>query len=148
MLEKVSNDESFGLLMKRHIYECLDYLLQNGIDFYIFSDISLIGFAPELPEEIKKTFKAPIVMFVLSGYTFQSAILSKEEISFEAGFGKDNFASVVKVPLNAIVQIGIENQGILTNISNPKKPVSKTDNTQKSLSIFKSNPNNKHIIKK
>lgn len=145
MLDEILDDEKFSLLMKMHIYECLDYLLQNNRTFSIMANIDLVSFSPELPDHIKQNFNQPIIIFALAGYTLESAILSEDEIKFEAGFGKENFASVVKFPLGAVVQILVENSPILVNFSIHKEPINKVE---RSKAAFLSNPNNKNLFKK
>lgn len=145
MLDEILGDEKFALLMKMHVYECADYLLQNEKPFSVMANADLVNFEPELPSSIKDNFTQPVIVFALAGYTFESAILSENELSFEAGFGKDNFASVVKFPLGAVVQILVENSPILVNFSIYKEPKNKLE---KSMAAFLSNPNNKNLFKK
>ena len=73
------------------------------------------------------------------------AKLTPEELSFEAGFGKENFASVVSFPLGAIMQILVENSPILVNFSIYK---SQKNQLERSMSALMSNPNNKDLFKK
>lgn len=145
MLDEILDDEKFSAMMKRHVFECIEYLLKNDRTFSAMANLDLVKFDPELPEYISSTFTAPVIVFTLAGYTFSSAKLTPEELSFEAGFGKENFASVVSFPLGAIVQILVENSPILVNFS-----VYKTQKSQleKSMSALMSNPNNKDLFKK
>ena len=145
MLDEILDDEKFSAMMKRHVFECIEYLLKNDRTFSAMANLDLVKFDPELPEYISSTFTAPVIVFTLAGYTFSSAKLTPEELSFEAGFGKENFASIVSFPLGAIVQILVENSPILVNFS-----VYKTQKSQleKSMSALMSNPNNKDLFKK
>nr|WP_315017466.1 hypothetical protein [uncultured Campylobacter sp.] len=145
MLDEILDDEKFSAIMKRHVFECVEYMLKNDRAFSAMANLDLVKFDPELPEYISSTFTAPVIVFTLAGYTFSSAKLTPEELSFEAGFGKENFASVVSFPLGAIVQILVENSPILVNFS-----VYKTQKSQleKSMSALMSNPNNKDLFKK
>lgn len=145
MLDEILDDEKFSAMMKEHVFECIEYLLKNDRSFSAMANLDLVKFDPELPEYISSTFTAPVIVFTLAGYTFSSAKLTPEELSFEAGFGKENFASVVSFPLGAIVQILVENSPILVNFS-----VYKTQKSQleKSMSALMSNPNNKDLFKK
>lgn len=145
MLDEILDDERFAAMMKRHVFECIEYLLKNDRTFSAMANLDLVKFDPELPEYISSTFTAPVIVFTLAGYTFSSAKLTLEELSFEAGFGKENFASIVSFPLGAIVQILVENSPILVNFS-----VYKTQKSQleKSMSALMSNPNNKDLFKK
>ena len=145
MLDEILDDEKFSAMMKRHVFECVEYLLKNDRSFSAMANLDLVKFDPELPEYIRSTFTAPVIVFTLAGYTFSSAKLTPEELSFEAGFGKENFARIVSFPLGAIVQILVENSPILVNFS-----VYKTQKSQleKSMSALMSNPNNKDLFKK
>ncbi|CAD7289665.1 hypothetical protein LMG7974_01742 [Campylobacter majalis] len=143
MLQKVLGDEKFGLLMKMHVYECMQYLLENEINFSIMTNLSLVSFSPPLPDSVSRNFNLPAIVFMLAGYTFDSAVLSDDEISFEAGFGEQNYASTVTVPLGAVLQIAINDNPILINFANATPPKRKISNLEKSIKIFKSNPNNK-----
>ena len=147
MLEKILDDEQFALLMKMHVHECIDYLLQNDCPFSVMANLDLVKFEPELPHEIMSKFKAPAIVFTLDGYTFSSAKLTQDKLSFEAGFGADDFASLVSFPLGAVVQILVENSPILINFSIHKDKEEK-NKTQKSMSIFMSNPKNREFFNK
>ena len=145
MLDEILDDEKFSAMMKEHVFECIEYLLKNDRSFSAMANLDLVKFNPELPEYIMSTFTAPVIVFTLAGYTFSSAKLTPEELSFEAGFGKENFASVVSFPLGAIVQILVENSPILVNFSIYK---SQKNQLEKSMSALMSNPNNKDLFKK
>lgn len=147
MLDEILDDEKFSLLMKMHIYECIDYLLQNNRAFSVMANLDLVKFEPELPSEISSHFRPPVVVFTLDGYTFESAKLSQDMLSFEAGFGADDFASFVSFPLGAIVQILIENSPILINFSIHKEK-QEPNKMEKSMSMFMSNPKNREFFKK
>ncbi|MGG7048298.1 MULTISPECIES: hypothetical protein [unclassified Campylobacter] len=144
MLNELLNNEKFALLMKMHVYECVDFLLQNGTDFAIVANLDLTSFEPPLPDEIAGSFSHKVIVFALGGYTFESAKLTQDTLSFEAGFGPNDFASVVSVKLSGIVQIMVEENTIMINfaVAKPKKE------SKKSMSIFKSNPKNKGILGK
>ena len=145
MLDEILDDERFAAMMKEHVFECVEYLLKNDRSFSAMANLDLVKFNPELPEYIKSTFTAPVIVFTLAGYTFSSAKLTPDELSFEAGFGKENFASIVSFPLGAIVQILVENSPILVNFSIYK---SQKNQLEKSMSALMSNPNNKDLFKK
>ncbi|KEA45552.1 hypothetical protein [Campylobacter mucosalis] len=145
MLNELLNNDKFALLMKMHVYECIDFLLQNGIDFGIVANLNLTKFQPTLPDEISKNFSQPAIVFMLAGYTFESAKLTQDELSFEAGFGLQDYASVVSVPLGGIVQVMVEDSAVLINFSVPKI---KEKPEQKSILRFKSNPKNQEICNK
>ncbi|MBR8462115.1 hypothetical protein KDE12_04500 [Campylobacter sp. faydin G-105] len=148
VLENLLDNQDFGLLMKMHIYECIDFLLQNGINFSVMSNLPLVKFEPELPPEITSNFTMPVILFTLAGYTFESVKLSQESLSFEAGFGANNYGSVVSMPLGAIVQILIEDSPILVNFAIHKSKPTQKSEAQKSMSVFMSNPKNRELFNK
>ncbi len=150
MLQMVLNDDRFCNIMNKHVQDILDFLLEKGINFSILTSVTDVDFSPTLPDKIKDTFK-PITMFVLAGYTFESVLVDEEIISFEAGFGSDNFGSLVSVPLLSVLQVIVENTPIFINISIPssKKEAKKQKNgVKKSMEALLSNPENQKFLKK
>jgi len=90
-------------------------------------------------------------MFFLAGYTFESTQLYNGKMSFEAGFGSDNFGSLVSLPVEAILQIIIEEIPVFINLSTPPKSVAKApkeNGLRRSMEALMSNPNNQKLIKK
>jgi hypothetical protein len=151
MLERLLSDEEFFGLMKRHAKEVMEQLLKHDVNFSILTNIADVTFEPPLPTEIRQNFK-PITMFYLAGYTFESTQIYNGKISFEAGFGSDNFGSLVSLPIESILQIIVEEVPVFINLSTPPlKPVTKAmqENGQKrSMDAFLSNPHNQKLIKK
>lgn len=147
MLDDLLDNDSFRVLMKMHIYECIEFLLQNNVKFSILSNMPYVKFAPSLPSEIMANMPMPVVVFTLDGYTYESAKLTQNDITFEAGFGVENFASFVKIPLGAIAQILVENSPILVNFSTHKEN-SQESKTKESMAMFLSNPQNRELFKK
>ncbi len=94
------------LLLSRHAKRIIYHLKEHEIHFSLQCIAHRVSFEPKLPEEISKNFH-PAIDFILSGYTFDSIEMWEDEFLFEAGFGKDNFASVVRVPFSSITQISI-----------------------------------------
>ena len=150
MLEGLLGSEAFHGVMKRHANEVLELLLKHGANFSVLTNISDVTFDPPLPEQIKQNFK-PITMFFLAGYTLESTQLYKDNISFEAGFGSDNFGSLVTLPVEAILQIIIEEIPVFINLSTPLKSVlnvPEEKGQKRSMEALLSNPNNQKLIKK
>jgi len=147
MLQDVLSDPVFSAEMKRHVREVLEILLKKGTNFSILTNIAEISFEPELPEEIRSTFK-PITMFVLAGYTFESCIVDEWGISFEAGFGHENFGSLVSVPLLSVLQIIIDETPVLINLSVDveDRPKDKSNGVKRSMEALLSNPENKGLF--
>lgn len=150
MLHKALSDERFCDIMREHVQDILEYLLDENINFAILTNIARVNFQPTLPDDIRDTFK-PITMFVLAGYTFESATISEDLLSFEAGFGVDNYGSLVSVPFLDILQIIVEETPIFINLSIPVNKKIKTDKkkgVKKSMEALLSNPENKKLLKK
>ncbi len=135
----------FRNIMEKHIFQTITYLLHQEQEFAIACKIKYITFTPKLPTHIQKTLNET-VLFVLSGYTYQSASLESEYFSFEAGFGKENFGSLVTVPLLSIKQIIIDDEVLLINFADfvPEAPHS----NDHSMRTLLSNPKNKKLLKK
>lgn len=54
-------------------------------------------------------------MFMLANYSFESLKLYDDYLEFEAGFGKENFGSVVNIPYLAIFQIVLDESILYLN---------------------------------
>ncbi len=150
MLHKVLSDEKFSNMMGEHIESILEYLMDENINFSILTNLSEVNFQPPLPNDIRDSFK-PITMFVLAGYTYESAVLDGDILSFEAGFGAENYGSLVSVPLLGILQIIVEETPIFINLSipiNTKPKKDKKKGVKKSMEALLSNPENKKLLKK
>ena len=148
MLQDVLNDPVFSKEMKRHVRDVLEILLKKGTNFSILTNLSEIDFEPALPEEIRATFK-PITMFVLAGYTFESCLVDEWGISFEAGFGHENYGSLVSVPLLSVLQIIVDETPILINLSVDvdERPKEKSNGLKRSMEALLSNPENEKLLK-
>jgi hypothetical protein len=135
----------YKTLMQEHISRTIGYLFSKDQEFAIACDVKHVHFDPELPSEILKDFKET-VLFVLSGYTYESSKLEGEYLSFEAGFGEENFGSTVTIPLLAIKQLFVGENPIILNLAQPtpKAEVSK----QSSMEALLNNPENKKLLKK
>jgi len=135
----------YKALMQEHIEKTISYLFNKDQEFALACEIKHVSFTPELPSDIKDTFKET-VMFVLSGYTYETAKLEEGYFYFEAGFGNDNFGSTVTVPLLAIKQLFVGDHPIVLNLAEPvtKKKTSK----KSSMEALMNNPENKKLLKK
>ena len=100
-----------------------------------------------MPETIAKSFQQ-FTMFSLMNYTFQSIQLTQTHISFEAGFGAENFGAVVNIPLFAIFQIIIDESILYLNpTATVDKFINEKENQQnRSMNAFKMNTKNKDLI--
>ena len=135
----------YKALMGEHIYKTIDYLFSKDQEFAIACEIKHVTFNPELPSNIKETFK-DTVLFVLSGYTFETAKLEEEYFYFEAGFGDENFGSTVTVPLLAIKQLFMGDHPIVFNLANPSEK--KETSSKNSMEALMNNPENKKLLQK
>jgi len=135
----------YKALMQEHIANTIGYLFAKDQEFAIACEIKHIDFDPPLPKEIMESFK-DTVLFVLSGYTYESAKLEGEYFSFEAGFGNENFGSTVTMPLLAIKQVIVGEHPIVLNLAQPapKKELSK----KSSMEALLNNPENQKLLKK
>ena len=135
-------------LMKEHIEKTIGYLFNKNQVFAIACTIKHTTFTPELPSEIKDSFN-DTVLFVLSGYTFESAKLEDGYLYFEAGFGSDNFDSSVAVPLLAIKQLFVDDYPVAINLAEhvTKQDTSETSK-KNSMEALLNNPKNKKLLKK
>lgn len=133
----ILKDSVFCDLMKNHAKECLEYLLEKNLGFNIVVNLKNVKFNPELPKEISDNF-SNLIMFELGNYTLESAFLEDDFLIFEAGFGNENFASTLSVPLSDIIQINLKNQPIFINLSIQEKKDNEEDKRAKSKKIFSS----------
>ncbi len=149
MLYQILSDKDFSELMQLHAREVMEYLFQNGYEFSVLVQTAEVKFDPVLPQEIARNFKQ-VILFVLTGYTYQSCKMDEENLYFEAGFGADNFGSNVTVPLYAIMQILVDDNPIFINLSYPpvKEEKEEDKGLEKSMKVFISNPENEKLLKK
>ena len=145
MINDIIEDTKYKDLVSLQIKNTIDFLLERNQEFAITANIKAVKFNPDLPEATKEQL-SKFTLFILSNYTFTTIKLENNNLYFEAGFGSENFGSVVEVPLYSIFQI-VLGESIL--FVNPVATVEKfnEDTVEKSLNVFKSNPNNKNLIK-
>lgn len=151
MLERVINDKDFARLMQDNMQNLIIHLFEKEQNFGILCKIEDIDFNPELPEDINSEFR-PLTLFFLAGYTFETARIEEGHLVFEAGFGGDNFGSVVTVPLLSIMQVIIDETPIFINLSNyEKETVAKKEEdkggVENSMASFLNNPENSKFLK-
>ncbi len=152
MLENVIEDNNFAVLMQNHMQELMIHFFSQEQNFGILCKIEDISFEPRLPEDINSEFR-PLTLFFLAGYTFETAEIVDNTLIFEAGFGTENFGSLVSVPLLSIMQVIIDETPVFINlasIAKEKKVVEKIDNNgvDNSMASFLSNPENSKFVKK
>jgi len=140
----------YKTLISEHIFNTIAYLFDKNQEFAIACEVKHITFMPELPNSLQETFDET-VLFILSGYTFESANLEKEYFSFEAGFGNKNFGSTVTVPLLAMKQLFVGDHPIMMNLAehiDNEEPIAKNLGEKKSMASLLNNPKNKKLLKK
>ena len=145
MIKNIIENEEYKDLVEKQIKENILFLLEKNQEFSITANIEPITFTPELPAVIKSHMNK-FSLFILSNYTYTTIQIDDEYMSFEAGFGNENFGSVVKIPLYANYQI-IVDESIL--YLNSVATVEKFNQIKKrsSFDVFKNNPNNKKFDK-
>jgi hypothetical protein len=133
----IENSE-FRNLKTKHAKDILYLLLDINEPFNILCNLDGITFNPQLPKHISSAFK-DVIIFALANYTLESAHIENNNLIFEAGFGEENFGSLVTVPIENIIQITEEDTPLFINLSatlpkpKPKNP-------------FAMNPRNKKFI--
>ena len=141
MVKDIIENNEYKSLVEKQIKENVLFLLEKKQEFSITANIQPISFTPELPKVIKDQMHK-FSLFTLSNYTYTTVQIDDNYISFEAGFGNENFGSVVKIPLYAIFQIIIDESILYINSVATVEKFNK-DLKKNSMSIFKNNPNNK-----
>jgi hypothetical protein len=141
MINDIIENEEYKKLVEIQIKENIVFLLNKNHEFSITANIEPVTFNPELPKVIKDQMHK-FSLFVLSNYTYTTVQIDDEYISFEAGFGNENFGSVVKVPLHAVFQIIVDESILYINSLATVDKFNK-DLKKNSLNVFKRNPNNK-----
>ena len=147
MFEVIISDDGFRAIMKKHCYETIKYLKDSRNFFSFFCYIHQASFTPKLPIEIESSLKH-LTLFSMNGYTFDSIKITEAFLEFEAGFGEDNFTSVVRVPINSILQMTVEDNVIFVNSGSSieqKENKSIKKEISSSLDAILSNPRNKNL---
>ncbi len=142
----------YGSIMMEHMWNMISALLDNNIEFRILCHKESVSFEPELSSRITDTM-GDMVLFDISNYSFESAMLTEEEFQFCAGFGSENIGTTVIVPILAIAQIFVGEIPIALNFTpQDEEEIEKVDIVEKksdsSMEALLSNPNNQHLLKK
>ena len=141
MITDIIENEEYKNLVCKQIRETIDFLLDNNQEFSITANIDGITFTPELPSSIKEQL-AKFSLFVLSNYTFTTVKIDDSFISFEAGYGNENFGSVARIPLHSVFQIVVDESILYINSVATVDKFNKNQE-ENSMNVFKNNPNNK-----
>ena len=144
MVTDILENEDYKDLVCTHIKETIDFLLEHNKEFSITANVEATTFNPDLPGSIKSQLQK-FSLFTLANYTYTTIVVDDDFISFEAGFGAENFGSVVKVPLQSIFQIVIDDSILYLNPVATVEKFNKKEEKKDSMSVFKNNPNNKRF---
>ena len=150
MLIDIIKDQPFQEMMEAHIRETLHYLLDRDQPFGLLCNLEHVSFDPPLPEEIAQNLNE-VTLFMIAGYTFESFATEEDRLFFEAGFGPQNFGSVVSMPILAVLQLMVEETPILINLARPlpmQREKRGESGIRNSLQSFLSNPENRKFLKK
>lgn len=141
MINNIIENIEYKNLVSSQVKDTIKFLLEQNQEFAITANIDALEFNPELPST---TFEqlSKFSLFVLSNYTYTTIKLDNGFLYFEAGFGSENFGSTVKVPFYSIFQIVVDESILFVNSVATVDKFNK-DTKEKSLNIFKNNPNNK-----
>ena len=152
MIFNIVEDVNYRDMLMGQIFEVIEYLVEKGEEFSITANIQGTSFNPEIPEAIAKSF-SQFTLFTLANYTYTTIELTETHISFETGFGPENFGSVVTIPLYAIFQIVIEESILFLNPTATvekyfvkKDIVSEQTQESRSMNAFKMNKRNKDLL--
>jgi hypothetical protein len=151
MIFNIVEDVSYKEMLEGQIFEVLEYLINKDEEFSLTANINGVSFDPEMPESISNKF-SHFTLFTLSNYTYESIILTEKNITFEAGFGSENFGSHVTIPLCAIFQIVIEESILFLNPTATvekffiKKEKEEVDQESRSMNAFTLNTKNKDLL--
>lgn len=151
MLDSVINNKEFTELMQKHMQELIIHFFQKEQNFGILCKIEDARFEPNLPEEIVSEFR-PLTLFFLAGYTFETAHIADNTLIFEAGFGAENFGSLVHVPLASVMQVIVDETPVMINLATYQseekfEEVPDVKGVKDSMASFLSNPENSRFVK-
>jgi len=149
MTMKILETSQYKELMKEHIYATVEYMFNKNQEFGVACETSEVNFEPDLPTELKASLPE-ITLFMLANYSFETASIDTEYISFEAGFGAENFAALVHIPLLAVKQLFVEEYPILINVATMKEEIKEEEESQPidSMAALLNNPENAKLLKK
>jgi len=143
-------EREFQEIMDAYIKDVLFYLLESDQPFGLLCNLKYVTFDPPLPEDLSELLQE-VTLFMIAGYTFESFEIEGDILFFEAGFGPQNFGSVVSMPVLAILQLLVEETPILINMAQPMtnfKTEEEDSGVKSSLENFLNNPENRKFLKK
>ncbi len=114
MIQSIITNKKYKELTSKQVKELLGFLQEREEEFALTANLDGITFTPEIPKTIKRHF-TKFTLFALANYTLESLELHDGYITFEAGFGEENFGSVCKIPYYAIFQLSVDNSILYIN---------------------------------
>ena len=149
MSMKKLKSSQYNELMKEHIYATVEYMFENDQEFGVACEISNVSFEPNLPSNLKESLPE-VTLFMLANYSFETANIDTEYLSFEAGFGAENFGAIVHIPLLAVKQVFVDEYPILINVASVDDVIEKEEEKApiNSMEALLNNPENAKLLKK
>ncbi len=150
MIVKLVNSPEFQSMMQSHLREIMALLLERDTPFGLLCNIEYVSFDPPLPPELSEQLQS-VTLFMIAGYTFDSFEITEHNIFFEAGFGPQNFGSVVSMPILAVLQVIVDETPLLINMALPAdtdEERMEEPGVKSSMEALLSNPENRKFIKK
>jgi len=139
--------DTFRSIMRDHLFKTIVYLLETGQEFAVAAEVEHLVSDPELPRHITRGF-GEVALFVLQGYTFETATLDDDHLYFEAGFGEENIGAHVTLPLLSIKQVFVGEYPIAINITSPTPwKSSEPQSSDRSMEALLRNPENQKLVK-
>jgi hypothetical protein len=142
-------------MMEIILFNFISYLMSNSLEFSIVVEKKEVEFNPKLPDEISANFGDAILLNV-HGYSFESAKLTDDKhFIFEAGFGRDNISSQLKIPLLGIKNIIRNNDLVFINVAQSREKRSSEiykflqnipDEVESSMKALLMHPENRKIF--
>ena len=147
MSMKKLQTSAYKELMKEHIYATVEYMFDKDQEFGVACETVNVNFEPNLPTELRESLPE-VTLFMLANYSFETANIDTDYISFEAGFGAENFGALVHIPLLAVKQIFVDEYPILINIADLNENIEEEKEPIDSMAALLNNPENAKLLKK
>ncbi len=116
MLKDLIHSTQYKDFTSKQIKELIEFLVEQNEEFNLTANIQGVDFNPDIPQTISEHF-GQFTLFTLANYTYQSLQIFDDCVTFEAGFGSENFGSLCTIPYYAIFQISIDNSILFINPS-------------------------------
>ncbi len=114
MIQTIITNKEYRDITSKQIKELLIFLSKRKEEFALTANLDGVTFTPDIPKTIKRHF-TKYTLFALANYTLESLEIHDSYITFEAGFGEENFGSLCKIPYYAIFQLSVDNSILYIN---------------------------------